>query len=96
MSLVCQPKLSHQLNSYSKGTDTSLTPPHLSPSNSRVWDPMQVLRFEDQPTACLPVTFAPWDPQLLIFAEELSRVYITGRASFHEAVSAPCRCKLCM
>lgn len=43
--------------------------------------PMQVLRFEDHPTACLPVTFAPWDPQLLIFAEESSRVYITGGAS---------------
>ena len=39
---------------------------------------MQVLRFEDQPSACLPVTFAPWDPQLLIFAEAVHRIYITG------------------
>ena len=39
---------------------------------------MQVLRFEDQPSACLPVSFAPWDPQLLIFAEAVHRVYITG------------------
>ena len=39
---------------------------------------MQVFRFEDQPCACLPVSFAPWDPQLLIFAEAEYRVYITG------------------
>ena len=40
---------------------------------------MQVLRFEDHPTPCLAVAFAPWDAQLLVFAEEAYRIYITGQ-----------------
>ncbi|DBA91082.1 TPA: hypothetical protein ACH3X1_016047 [Trebouxia sp. C0004] len=37
----------------------------------------QVVRFEDHPCSCLAVSFAPWDPQLLVFAEARFRVYIT-------------------
>ncbi|KAL0047594.1 hypothetical protein WJX82_007383 [Trebouxia sp. C0006] len=37
----------------------------------------QVIRFEDHPFSCLAVSFAPWDPQLLVFAEARFRVYIT-------------------
>ncbi|KAA6424201.1 MAG: hypothetical protein FRX49_06160 [Trebouxia sp. A1-2] len=40
----------------------------------------QVIRFEDHPCSCLAVSFAPWDPQLLVFAEARFRVYITGYA----------------
>ena len=72
---------------------TTLPAPHTLPLPplefpKGMGQPMQVLRFEDMPTACLPVTFAPWDPQLLVFAEEQSRVYITGRAKFHETMIA--------
>ena len=49
--------------------------------------PIQVLRFEDHPTPCLAVTFAPWDPQLLIFAEDSARVYIKGAQ--HMLVMSP-------
>ena len=39
---------------------------------------LQLMRFEDHPCSCLAVSFAPWDPQLLVFAEAKIRVYITG------------------
>lgn len=42
---------------------------------------VQVLRFEDHPTPCLAVAFAPWDPQLLVFCEDKHRVYVTGKQS---------------
>jgi len=38
-----------------------------------------VVRFEDHPCSCLAVSFAPWDPQLLVFAEARFRVYVTGQ-----------------
>ena len=50
----------------------------------QMWGLVQVLRFEDQPSACLGVTFAPWDPQLLIFAEVVHRIYVTGSVTTYQ------------